>query len=1155
MLRLHVSRFREQASQSLYAAMKQTLQKGRRAYLVVPSQFTVETEQAVFRAFESQSLMQVQIKSYPSIAREILEAGVGLKRSTLRETGRTMLLRFLVEDVGASLEAFPSAGRGEGFMTRLFHAVQEFKEYGVEPEILDEIAGSLEEGAYTATKLREVARIYRAYENRLTKGQLDTDDRLQMALRQVPELSIFEDVDFFFDDFNSMSAIELEFIRFLLQAGSAVHYSLVMDPQLAAETLQQTPGTVGTVPESVCADAEAFQLPVYFLKRLVRCAGGAGNVVFSRAEDADGAPLPIFAHAAFSAFSYRLVPKTFVKGEVRVRRFRNTDDEVDALLSELRRAVVERNRRWSDLQVIITEPSEYYDDLRRKLHRESIPFFLDEVRPIGHKPLIRFIQLSLALVRRHFMRSDVLEWLKIGYHALDSDSIASYQNFVLRRNLDRGMFLQERYFTPDAAYCDAHPDKREALETEYAVAARVNAVLLDCMRPLMSAGKKEAPPEFFARMLVDFLTRPSIAEPMAQKQAQLAADPTRREQLEEDKQIWAQLMELLDRMVLLGGTEARSFDFFCEVLVEGMQSIRVGIIPPYRDQVLVNTLLRSRANTRKEVYLLGAGDLFLPKLKKESGLLSSEEQDLLRAKGFSLPSMRQFGAAEEALSFFIALTKVGERLVISYPMLTHANEAVQESFRVQRLRQGLQLPLERIDALPMDLIGGSQTRLSIELPEGLRSNAAPRNENARQIFAAMKQSRTLQPLAELIARAGQPEKQATLSPEQAMELYGGKSRVSISQLESYAKCPYLYFIDYGLRPERIEHFALDVLELGTLLHDGIDAWTKAVADDPDAFRRMDAAESGRIAERAFTESTNKLLDAGRRTDPQNRYVLSLTKKTLTEVQGRLLQQFNAGQVQRVYHEQRFGRGEVFDALRIALPDQPQWLEGRMDRVDVLSKADRDYLQVIDYKTGKKEFQLTNVLAGVDLQLVLYLAAVTQSDGSTGGQREPFGCFYIHMGPPAVVKEGEDPAAVLEKQGLYDGVLLKNAEILQAMDVHFFAGKDKADDTAQTPAEIVASLYRLRGRKTDPLEKENVLTRQELQRLMDTGKSLAKQILQARAAGKIEPHPVRFLGQSGGTACNYCTYRAICHMESRAFHRFRKIESVNWKRWREEAEES
>ena len=1154
MLNLHISRFREQASQSLYAAMKCSLQKGRRAYLVVPSQFTVETEQAVFRAFGAQSLMQVQIKSYPSIAREILEAGVGLKRSTLHETGRTMLLRFLVEDADASFEAFPASGRGEGFLARLSDAVQEFKEYGVESETLEEIADSLEEGAYTAKKLREMAQIYRDYQKRLAEGHLDADDRLQMALRQVPELSIFSDVDFFFDDFNSMSTIELEFIEFLLQGGQTVHYALVMDPHLAEETLQQA-SEKGRIPESVCADAEAFQLPIYFLKRLARCAGGAGNVVFTQTEREEGAPLPIFAHAAFSAFSYRLLPKSFPEGEVRVRRFRNTDDEVDALLSELRRAVVERGRRWSDLQVIVTEPSEYYDDLRRKLRRESIPFFLDEVRPIAHKPLIRFVQLSLALVRRHFMRSDVFEWLKIGYHEMDAESVATYQNFILRRNIDRGMFLQKRYFTPDAAYCEAHPEQREALETEYAISDAVNDALCACLRPLLEAGKKDAPLEVFARALVEFLMQPSIAAPMEQKDARLAADPMRREQLEEDKQIWAQLMELLDQMVLLGGAEVRSFNFFCDVLVEGMQSIRVGVIPPYRDQVLVNTLLRSRANTRKEVYLLGAGDLFLPKVKKEIGLLSPEEQDLLRAKGFSLPSMRQFGAAEEALSFFIALTKVGERLIISYPMLTHANEAVQESFRIRRLREGLQLPLERIDVLPMDFVSGSQTRLSIALPEALRSEAESLRENAGRFFEAMNRSRTLQPLTQLIARADQPEKRTALRVETAKELYGENARVSVSQLERYARCPYLYFVDYGLRPERRECFGLDALELGTLLHEGVDAWTRAVANDPEAFRKMQPLESGRIAEHAFIGSTEILLDVVRRTDPQNRYILSLTKKTLLEVQKRLLHQFQAGQVQHVYHEQRFGRGETFDALRMKLPEQTQWIEGRMDRVDVLSKAEGDYFQVIDYKTGKKEFQLTRVLAGLDLQLVLYLAAVTQSGAGVNRKREPFGCFYINLRPPAVVKEGEDPEVVLEKQGLYDGVLLKDAEILQAMDADFFEKKEKADETPELTAQESVPLYRLQGRKTDPLEKENVLTREEMRRLMETGKSLAQQILRARAAGEIAPQPVRFPGKSGGTACDYCTYRAICHVESHEFQRFRKIESVDWKKWREEAEES
>ena len=47
----------------------------------------------------------------------------------------------------------------------------------------------------------------------------------------------------------------------------------------------------------------------------------------------------------------------------------------------------------------------------------------------------------------------------------------------------------------------------------------------------------------------------------------------------------------------------------------------------------------------------------------------------------------------------------------------------------------------------------------------------------------------------------------------------------------------------------------------------------------------------------------------------------------------------------------------------------------MDRVDGWEKDDKLYLRVVDYKSGKKKFDLANVKMGLDIQMLLYLFAL------------------------------------------------------------------------------------------------------------------------------------------------------------------------------------
>ena len=53
------------------------------------------------------------------------------------------------------------------------------------------------------------------------------------------------------------------------------------------------------------------------------------------------------------------------------------------------------------------------------------------------------------------------------------------------------------------------------------------------------------------------------------------------------------------------------------------------------------------------------------------------------------------------------------------------------------------------------------------------------------------------------------------------------------------------------------------------------------------------------------------------------------------------------------------------------------LGGKIDRVDLYEENGTRYIRVIDYKTGKKEFDLGKLLYGVDMQMLLYLFSITE----------------------------------------------------------------------------------------------------------------------------------------------------------------------------------
>ena len=114
------------------------------------------------------------------------------------------------------------------------------------------------------------------------------------------------------------------------------------------------------------------------------------------------------------------------------------------------------------------------------------------------------------------------------------------------------------------------------------------------------------------------------------------------------------------------------------------------------------------------------------------------------------------------------------------------------------------------------------------------------------------------------------------------------------------------------------------------------------------------------------------------------------------------------------------------------------LTGAVDRVDLLHTPQGDYVRVVDYKTGHRDFDYTDLLTGLGLQMLLYLFALEKNGTREfGGPVKPAGVLYF----PArcnllTLPQSPSPdalAAVRQKDLRRQGLLLDDEALLQAME--------------------------------------------------------------------------------------------------------------------------
>ena len=53
------------------------------------------------------------------------------------------------------------------------------------------------------------------------------------------------------------------------------------------------------------------------------------------------------------------------------------------------------------------------------------------------------------------------------------------------------------------------------------------------------------------------------------------------------------------------------------------------------------------------------------------------------------------------------------------------------------------------------------------------------------------------------------------------------------------------------------------------------------------------------------------------------------------------------------------------------------IKGKIDRIDICEDDDNVYVRIVDYKSGKSDFDLLKAYYGIKIQLVVYMRAAMQ----------------------------------------------------------------------------------------------------------------------------------------------------------------------------------
>ena len=958
-----------------------------------------------------------------------------------------------VKQLHSQLKAYASVETKPEFLCGMIDAVDEFKRCCISAQDLEHAANQTE-GAL-AEKLHELALILASYDAVCSLGKRDPRDQETLLLEQMKQGDFAENHVFYIDGFPDFTRQHMAILEYLIQYAPDVTIAMNCDQHgsklLAFEKAGDTAAQLYAMARRAGQEVEIIRIP---------------------ASDRPLGPMraSLFQGSIKSGSCHGL----------QVLQAESPYQESLAAAEQIMELVV-GGCRYRDITVVCADLATYAPLVNLAFHRCGIPLYLAGTEDILSKSVISTVLSAVDAALSGFEQRSVLRYLRAVLSPVEPDLCDLVENYAIVWGI-RGKRWQENWtFHPDGLGAIFDEESKARLE-------QINAARIAAIAPLVALQNEFRNAKNVAQQvlaLYHFLQQLQLEERLEQLAMEMdEAGDNRSAQIL--NQLWEILLSALEQLHDVLGETRWDTESFARLFQLLLSQYQVGTIPPVLDAVQCGPVSAMRLHKQKHLIVLGAQEGNLPSYTGSSGVLSDQDRVSLRNLGVPLTGGAMEGIQAEFAEIYGVFCGAVETVTVY-------SSGAQPSFVCRRLaelaggEQSVQPLLGPARADPFEAAAFLAAWNASDAAEALGLEAEYREVSRRTYYALGKVQRS-----------------------QIEKLYGKQLQLSASQIDRQAECRMSYFLKYGLRAKERKEATVDPAEFGTYVHAVLEQTARKVLE-LGGFPTVTLAETMEIAlaySDAYAAEHFAQLDSERMA-----YLFRRNGQELEFVVRELWEELQKSQFQPAGFEVNFGSTGGLPPITINGKTMNAILRGFVDRVDTWQQHGNDYYRVVDYKTGKKDFDYCDVFNGVGLQLLLYLFALQECGGDVVGDRPiPAGVQYFPARAPYLTTDGRMNPEELEKQRLKElkrkGLLLSDQEILQAME------------PGDHPVRLSYSV------KSDGSLSGDLADREQLKLLKAYLQQILGKMVDEIASGNVEANP--YTRGTSHSACTYCPYGPICH---------------------------
>ena len=1057
---------------------------------IVPEQFSLSAEMDLSKLIGRGGIIKAEVVTFKRLCHRVYNE-FGFRKTAIGSSAKNMLLYYLMSKNDSKLHMLKGVDKNPGLVKTVSDFISECKRYHLTPEILKAYEPKTE---LFRLKLQDLVLLYESFEEHMNVDYVDKDDEFTNLTSLIPNSIIVKGARIWIDGFDGFTPQELNLI-FELEKVADVTVSLTLDD----------------------TDEEMFLLNKKTYQKLSKeCEV---KTIYLKEPKRFHHPELVHLEANYNKL-YLQKYEEEVKN-ISITMESNLHTEIESVAKSILKEVRENHLRYENIAIVTRNLEDYKNEFKMIFPKYHIPYFFDDKHELAAQPLVMLVTSLLDICSKNFSYEEVFHYLKTCLSNIkDVNDIDLLENYVLEWGIKYNGYLKEWTYG------------KGDLE-------KVNSIRRALVEPILSFKsqfEKSKTVKDITTAIFTFLKNSHVYEFLLEKAGtiQKKENPT---QSELDiaytyLQVWNIFMRLLDELVMVLGNETVSFEQFKNILKQGISEYQIGILPTTRDHVLVGDVSRTRNSNIKVSFVIGLNDGIFPSPYNDEGFINDRERNELLENGIEMAKDSKLLLLDEIFHIYKVLTTPSDRLYLSYPVTSSEGTSLRPSEVIQNIKRIFSNISTKSHVMSDDDLEDDISTVEATLPTLLKEIRDVANQKRTDIklkeLTLWYQENCYDKISFIDDALHYQNTLEYISRQNVQKLYGNEMNTSVSKLETFAKCPFQFYLKYGLNVNDRKVYKLETPDVGLFLHEIIEKFSKRILEQGRSFREVEKEEAdtltSQIVEEVLTEFKSSLFS----TDSKMKALSLKLKKLVKRMIWTIIFQIKTSDFEVFQSELEFGKDKPQKAIQIELSDGKKVsLSGKIDRVDIAKTEEGKFIRIIDYKSYNKDMKLFHVFEGLEIQMITYMDAVEELEAIPGG------ILYLKLDNPMLKKDKEVDEKEIEEEIRnmlrMNGMIVANARLFKAMD-HMM--EPSAEVTSQN-LDLEIKKEKITGKTIVPTEEDFALLRGHVRKVL-------KEMCEEIQKGNIQNKPIR---NDGKSPCSYCDYKTVCRFDRNLGNEYRYLEEL------------